>query len=349
MSSAPCQRSAPVAISCSEGAVALVGRAACARGPAPSARSARPGVDGAEGFERGEPRGRDHALEARCPARNGWPARKSRAVIAPPPSACTRVRCTVRPSPHATRDRRRLADAPSTVPGACAEVARATQPTAMQDAAVRPSRTWTACGHGCRPRIWLWIAAPAGVQSIDAVSLVELVRVGRQRIVLRRLAAGPRGHAIDDVDQQLARRAPPARASTSSLVSSAPIGRVTCASIGAGVERLDDAHDRDAGLALAGDHRAMHRRRAAIRGSSDACTLIMPSRGVPSSASRQDLAVGGDDAEVGVERAKRRRGSRRPSAARGCSTGMPRATAHAPSTGASADLAGRGRAADPAA
>ena len=121
--------------------------------------------------------------------------------------------------------------------------------------------------------------------------------------------------------------AAPSRArsrSTSSLVSSGPIGRRTVGQHRPGVERLDDPHDRHAGFALAGDDRAMHRRGAAIAGQQRRVDVdhAEPRRGEHGVG--EDLPVGGDDAESASSAASAVEEGRDPSAVSGCSTGRPR-------------------------
>ena len=142
-----------------------------------------------------------------------------------------------------------------------------------------------ACGHGCRPRIRLWMRAPASVQSIDAVVLRQPVRVGRQRFVLRRLVRRAGGDA--DRRSSTSSRAPSrARSrSTSSLVSSGPIGTARRRQHRPGVERLDHAHDRDAGLGSPAMTARCTGAAPRYRGSSEAWTLIIPSRGIARTAS----------------------------------------------------------------
>ena len=126
------------------------------------------------------------------------------------------------------------------------------------------------------------------------------------RLVLRRFRHVAGGEASSVATSSAAPRRARSR-STSSLVSSgADRARDAAASIGPGVERLDDPHDGDAGFALAGDDRAVHRRRAAVAGQQRGVDVeeAEPRRG--ENRVGQDLPVGGDDAEVGVERRRAR-------------------------------------------
>ena len=70
------------------------------------------------------------------------------------------------------------------------------------------------------------------------------------------------------------------------------------------------------------------------RGRSDAWTLIMPSRGICKHGLRQDLAVGGDDADVGAERGNSGSTTAGSLSVAGCSTGSRASIARA-LTGAS--------------
>ncbi len=105
--------------------------------------------------------------------------------------------------------------------------------------------------------------APAALQSMRPSSSVEPRRVCGQRVVLRHLVRRARRERVDDGDEQ--RGAEPGQVALDLVAGLVGADRraVPARSIGAGVERLHDAHDRHAGLGVAGHHRAMDRRRAA--------------------------------------------------------------------------------------
>ena len=99
----------------------------------------------------------------------------------------------------------------------------------------------------------------------DAVVLGQPMRVGGGAIVLRRLVHSARGESVDRRDEQP--RAEPREVALDLVAGLVGTNRARDRrQHRAGVERLDDAHDRDARLALAGDDGAVHRRRAAIAG-----------------------------------------------------------------------------------
>ena len=131
-------------------------------------------------------------------------------------------------------------------------------------AACRPG-TSAACGHGCSPRIWLCMSR-GGPRPVDQAVVLRQPWAHRSR---RASSCGvsvhrPRCESVERRDAAAPRRAARDRCSTSSLVSSAPIGRRTVGQHRPGIERLHDAHDGHAGFALARDDRAMDGRGAAI-------------------------------------------------------------------------------------
>ena len=90
--------------------------------------------------------------------------------------------------------------------------------------------------------------------------------------------------------------------STSRLVSFSPIGRGTIDIIGPGVERFDDAHDRDSGRRLSGHHGPVNWRGAAVTGQQRCVHVDEALFRNGQHRIGQDLAVRSDDAEIGIQR-----------------------------------------------
>ena len=101
---------------------------------------------------------------------------------------------------------------------------------AAGSAAVPVERRGRPCGQGCRPRIWLWMTA-AGLAQSTSRRPSSAGGVGGRAVVLRALGTAARREPIDASHEQprADRREP---RSTSSLVSSGPIGVSHVASIG---------------------------------------------------------------------------------------------------------------------
>ena len=176
-------------------------------------------------------------------------------------------------------------------------------------------RNVNACGQGCRPRIRLWMRA-AGQRPVD-----------RRRRPWSAVARRSRRASSCGVSRRAA-RAPVDRASTTSRsraesreVALDLVARLVRADRPMhrrqhrpGVERLHDAHDRDAGLALAGDDRAVDRRRAPVARQQRRVDVDHAEARHGQERVGQDLAVRGDDAEVGAPGARARRETPDPSA-----------------------------------
>ena len=184
-----------------------------------------------------------------------------------------------------------------------------------------PRSVVTACGHGCRPRTWLWMAAAGARPRDHAFFARQPRRVGDERVVLRRLGSRARRERVDDrQDEPGAQLREVALDVLAGLVRAdrAPCPREDAA----GVERLHDAHDRHAGLGVAGHHGPVDRRRAA--------------------PSRQQRRVHVDQAQPRAWRGRRRAGScRRPRPRRGRAP-VPRARRGTPRPSAG-PAGGRGR------
>ena len=197
----------------------------------------------------------------------------------------------------------------------------------------RPPRHVDASGQGCRPRIWLWIACAGRAQSIWLSSVVEPGRVGAELFVLRLFGDRARREPVERRRPAARRRARRGRVRARRSSRPGRSASTTRASIGpassAMTTRMIVTPVSVSPAMIARWIGAAPRQ----RGSSDACTLIMPSRGRSSSALRQDLAVGRDHAEVGAERAS---GSRNASSlqAFGLQDGQPRVDGARALTGA---------------
>ena len=231
-------------------------RQAVARGCERGRQIGAAGRDGAEDVVRRDPRRRSwcritgvaaHGEAIARRQRDGRPGTRARSSAACP-SACI---STMRSSAVAGRDAQPIAvgleDRPRRVRTGVPRLASASRCGPPQDQPLAAGQKLNACGQGCRPRIRLWMRAAGQLQSMTP----SPSSAGARRSPPRRPAAfPPRCRARSDRRPRRAARAPiRARSrSTSSLVSSGPIGRCSLASIGAGIERLDDAHDRDAGL-----------------------------------------------------------------------------------------------------
>ena len=241
---------------------------------------------------------------AACRARGGRPARKSRAVMARLPSGwSSRTRSDV-PSPHATTSRspcassdRARARRRSTAPSATATRAQERQ-TLRRPACVRAS------GHGCSPRTKFTSSSRRPRPVDQPVLLGRARRVGHEALVLRHLDRPASRNLVQRLHQQRCAERPRGRVRRRQPCRRGRSSRTTGHQHRAGIERLDHAHDGDAGLARRQPSpRAGSVTRPRQRGSSEACTLIMPRRGISRNTGGQDLPVGGDDAEVRRERA----------------------------------------------
>ena len=133
----------------------------------------------------------------------------------------------------------------------------------------------------------------------DAVLLGQPVRVGRLGVVLRPLDRVVACQQIDDGDQQ-ACADPRERALDLFAGLVRPDGTMFLDDGGAGVERLDDPHDRDAGGQLAGDDGPMNRRGAAIARQQRGVHVDHAEPRDRQNRLGEDAPVRGDDAEVGV-------------------------------------------------
>ena len=238
---------------------------------------------------------RDH--ERNCaPTVSGRPARNSRALITRRPSGwSSRIRstspspaATARTSPALRRSCRRVRRARS--PVSCGAVQ---QVRAVRRGAPTPAARAAGRAPGCE------CARPAAVQSIGALALGHLVR--------RRCAFAWSCGVLDERCRRRSARRPPAAAprrsrasacSTSTLVSSAPIGPATVANIGPASSSCTTRMMVTPVSRRRRSPRGAPARRRGSAGRSEACTLIMPSRGIASSVVGQDLPVGRDHAEV---------------------------------------------------
>ena len=97
----------------------------------------------------------------------------------------------------------------------------------------------------------------------DAVAFSILRRVGGLRLVLRRLRRATLGECVDRFDQRPRAELREIALDVRARFVLADRPRHLC-DHRPGIERLDDAHDRDARLSFAGDDGAMNRRGAAI-------------------------------------------------------------------------------------
>ena len=230
-----------------ERAVALVGQPSRARGRARAggrrvrSTTARSSVDTPRRARaRSSPGG-----DRRRPRRGGPAGTRARSWRAGPRAGCRGA------AAHGRRRRRREAirvRPRATVPGAAGRQTRTSSAVRwMRTRPHRDGRTRAATAAG--PRTWLWMRAAGRVQSTAPSLLRELGRVGAQALVLRRFDTRARRESVDDLDEQSRRRVAARSRSTSALVSSGPMARRRSRSIAPGVERLHDAHDRDAGLA----------------------------------------------------------------------------------------------------
>ena len=95
-----------------------------------------------------------------------------------------------------------------------------------------------------------------------------------------------------------------------------PLGEIACGLVGrdaralfeqhrARVELIDHAHDGDAGLFVAGEHRGLDGRRAAPARKQRRMDVERAELRQRDDLAREDVAVGHDDAEVRLARAKR--------------------------------------------
>ena len=91
------------------------------------------------------------------------------------------------------------------------------------------------------------------------------------------------------------------RSCSSPAVSSGPIGGALHQADGAGVEPLLDAHDRDAGLGVAGEMSALDGRRAAPARQKRGMDIEAAEARRFEDRLRQDLPIGDHHADVGVE------------------------------------------------
>ena len=120
---------------------------------------------------------------------------------------------------------------------------------AKQDEPAIAPRNVNACGHGCRPRIRLWMSTRRPRPVDDAVVLGQAAARRSPRASSCGFSCdGPCRQSIERRHEQAAPSCARSR-STSSLVSSGSIGRVDRGQHRAGIERLHHAHDRDAGFA----------------------------------------------------------------------------------------------------
>ena len=185
-----------------------------------------------------------------------------------------------------------------------------------------PARRAATSGHGCRPRTRLWMRTAGSVQAIALSVLASFDGVGDALGGLRRL------------DRACPRRARRRSSTASAAPSSASVALDLDAGLvrpdrpaadrehRAGVELLHHAHDRDAGLGVAGDHRAMDRRRAAPARQDRGVHVDHAEPRNRQQRVGQEPAVGGDDAEVRLQGRSSGAGTPRrgaaPAAAPGC-------------------------------
>ena len=314
-----------------ERAVALVARGAARARASAAGRSARPLLTARSTSYAARRAGAITAASTARPAAIGRPARNSRAVMTRLSFGLDLAGSAARsPSPAATVSRSPRGLERWCPPAAAARLARHASVRWIRYRDAADPDAPTTSGHGCRPRTRLWMRAAGSDQSIASSPLGQLRRVGRARVVLRRLrsrapAASCSTTSSSSDRAELAR----ARARPRRWSRPAPIGLPDGREHRPGVELAHHPHDGDAGLGVA--RRSPRDAPARRRGR------------------RQQRRVDVDHAEPRDRAAARpagsgrtpppRRGRRRSSATAaenassrrraGCSTGMPRAIAHA--------------------
>ena len=144
--------------------------------------------------------------------------------------------------------------------------------------------------------------APRAMPVDAPFGLRQLRRVGGQRFVLRRLARGA-GFDLDRASGPAARRREsPASPRRSVVVSSGPIGTTVAEIIGPASSALTTRMIVTPVSAIAGDHGAMNRRGAAVAGQQRRVHVDQAEARRRQQPVGKNLAVGGDHADVGVER-----------------------------------------------
>ena len=303
-SSARRHRSVPCTIS----AASALSRASVSRRRGSSERRRqvqRMVVDGRKRMVGRDARRGGHGGEKRWPSRGAWPAMNSRMAIGRRPSGCTRRRASVVWPPAATC--RLSRSARTIVPGG--RGVRVVGRRALQHDQPHAVEV----GRGVGP----------GVQPANAV-VERLSPAGSSPALPRPSSACARrwpGHRPAVVSVAV----PSASASTTSTSSRAPVCErsVSTASLvsfgadgargggehGARVQLRSDAHDRDAGGGVTGDHGAVHGRGAAVPGQQRGMDVDEAEAGKRQDRVGYQLPVGDDDAEV---RAPRREVSPRP-------------------------------------
>ena len=156
-------------------------------------------------------------------------------------------------------------------------------------------------GRGSYARMMRETVAASAVQSTRAIGAIDFGGVGRLRVVLRRL------RRLSDVDQRQRldqRERSHLGEAKLQLAVGLVVGnrRADLEDDRAGVERFDHAHDRDARLGVAVANRGLDRRRAAERRQQRRMDVDRAEpRQVDDVGRRQDVPVGDDDGDVGLE------------------------------------------------
>ena len=306
-------------------AIAFVVKRLRARATA-SPRSRSPCVDLRERVERGAPRGRDHGAAKRAPGdqRLARPSRRAR--------SCTRL-----PSSWRSSELDRGAAAAGDVQAVDRRgLRRSCRAPPCRRSSVDSRERWRMYRVSAEERERVRPGPQAADQVVDVrrrprpvdepFGLRQLRRVGDAalRPAAFRARCRPRSHRASR--RAARRRESPASIRRSVVVSSGPIGTSRGRQHRSGIERLDDPHDRDAGFAIAGDHRAMNRRGAAIARQQRRVHVDQADARRRQQPVRQDLAVGGHHADVGVERREVASANASRDSRSGCSTGRPAAT-----------------------
>jgi len=137
-----------------------------------------------------------------------------------------------------------------------------------------------------------------------AIVLREPVRVGRETIVLRRLAHLATGDLVHDRDEQT--RANRCEVAFDLLAGFfRPDRTVILCQHRPGVECLDHSHDRDSRRDLAVDDGPMNRGRTAVSGKQRSVDVDHAEPGDGQDCISQDATVRRDDTEIGLPRGQR--------------------------------------------
>ncbi len=180
-------------------------------------------------------------------------------ALARPPAGISSMRNAA--APQATT--RPLRSAVTIEPaGACAASGTG---SARQTLTSSPSRVVLAPGTGSKARTCRSMTVAVAVQIDGGLGLVDLRGIGGAGRAVAALPApgAPAASRRRTVDNVRAHPRPPAFARASPRVSRAPIGTRTTSSIGPVSSPASISHDRDAGLGVARQQRALDRRRAA--------------------------------------------------------------------------------------